>query len=93
MHKISIAAAAIAAVACSGAFCNCAQAMMPLPPSAFSPAEAGTTPIVPIAVICGRTGCAPVWTKRVRKPPPNFVKRAVPLTITVNQHQNAAPLR
>ncbi len=93
MRKISIAAAAIAAIVCGGPFCTRAQAMMPLSPSTFGATGAGATLTVPIAIVCGRTGCTPVWTKRVRKPPPNFVKRAVPLAITVNQHQNAAPLR
>ncbi len=48
--------------------------------------------ITRVAVICGLGGCAPVFTKRVHKPPPNFVKMAVPMTV-VQPSQNAAPLK
>lgn len=50
------------------------------------------TAITRVANICGLNGCAPVWTKRVHKPPPNFVKMAVPMTV-VQPKQNAAPLK
>jgi len=37
------------------------------------------TAITRVAVVCGLSGCAPVLTKRVHKPPANFVTRAAPL--------------
>lgn len=64
---------------------------MPLAPLSLTNAP---TPLVErVANICGINGCAPVWTKRIRKPPPNFVKRAVPLTVVpASQQQNSAPI-
>jgi hypothetical protein len=50
------------------------------------------TTITRVTNICGLSGCAPVWTKRVHKPPPNFVKMAVPMTVAPPP-QNAAPLK
>lgn len=56
---------------------------MPLAPPAFRAASARAPLIEPVANVCGISGCAPVWTKRVRKPPPGFVTRAAPLVFPV----------
>lgn len=54
-----------------------------MPPAAPTPdaAAAHSNSIVPVGYVCGRGGCAPVFTKRVTHPPIGFVKRAVPLAV------------
>lgn len=84
--------AALASAAILSALTLGARAVaMPLTPPALGAANAPAPLVELVANICGINGCAPVWTKRVRKPPPNFVKRAVPLAVVpASQHQNAA---
>ncbi len=64
---------------------------LPLAPPPLTNAPA---PLVErVANICGINGCAPVWTKRIHKPPANFVKRAVPLAVVpASEHPNSAPI-
>lgn len=54
---------------------------MPLAAPAPGAAAAHSNSIVPVGYVCGRGGCAPVFTKRVTHPPIGFVKRAVPLAV------------
>jgi hypothetical protein len=85
--------AAITALS-TGAGYGRAQAMPLIAPPLLGAIGGGAPLLERVANICGMNGCAPVWTKRVRKPPANFVKRAVPLTVVpASQQQNAAPLR
>jgi len=65
---------------------------MPLAPPALGAAHAPAPLVRRIANICGINGCAPVWTKRVQKPPANFARVAVPLVVAPNPHQNTAPI-
>jgi hypothetical protein len=87
-------AAALASAAILSAVTLSTRAVaMPLAPPALGAANAPTPFVERVANICGINGCAPVWTKRVRKPPPDFVKRAVPLVVVpASQQQNAAPI-
>jgi hypothetical protein len=86
--------AAFAAATISSAITLGARAVaMPLAPPALGAADAPAPLVERVVNICGINGCAPVWTKRVRKPPPNFVKHAVPLAVVpASQRQNAAPI-
>jgi hypothetical protein len=94
MQKTLLAAVAVGAILSGATLGTSATAMTLAAPSVLGIASADTMPIERVANVCGISGCSPVWTKRVQKPSPNFVKRAVPLVITVNQqHQNDAPLR
>jgi hypothetical protein len=70
---------------------SAAQAMPLAAPTAIG-APQEVAPITRVANICGLSGCAPVQTKRVHKPPPNFVKMAVPMTVAPPP-QNAAPIK
>jgi hypothetical protein len=82
--------AAITALS-AGAYGGAARAM-PLAAPSLHGADAGL--LERVTNICGISGCAPVWTKRVRKPLPGFVKHAVPLTvIPASQQQNTAPIK
>jgi hypothetical protein len=91
MQKILRAAVTAAMILTSAALAASVKAMTLAAPR--SPA-ATALQLMPVAVICGVSGCAPVWTKRVHKPSPNFVKRAVPLSaVPASQQQNAAPLK
>jgi hypothetical protein len=66
---------------------------MPVVPPAVEAANAPAPRVERVANICGINGCAPVWTKRIRKPPANFVKRAVPLAVVpASRLHNAAPI-
>ena len=47
------------------------------------PVGATAPQLTPVAVICGVSGCAPVRVSRVHRPPANFAKRAVPMTVTI----------
>jgi hypothetical protein len=86
-----IALLAVTTALSTGAWCGRAQAMPLAAPSAF--AVPGAAPLLErVANICGISGCSPVWTKRVHKPPPSFVKMAAPIVVTPQQH-NTAPLK
>jgi hypothetical protein len=71
-----------------------AGAARAMPLAAPSPHGADARLLERVTNICGISGCAPVWTKRIRKPLPGFVKHAVPLTvIPASQQQNTAPIK
>lgn len=89
MRLIALIAIAVPA---AGVWCGYADAR-PLAPFALGAVGAKAPPIERVANVCGINGCAPIWTKRVQKPPPGFLKRAVPIVVQANPHQNAAPLR
>jgi hypothetical protein len=92
MQKILRAAVTAVMVLASAALAASVKAMTLA--ATRPPAAATASQLMPVAVICGIGGCAPVWTKRVHKPSPNFVKRAVPLSaVPASQQQNAAPLK
>jgi hypothetical protein len=75
----------------TGVWCGRAHTMPLAAPSAF--AGPGAAPLLErVANICGISGCSPVWTKRVHKPPPSFVKMAAPIVVMPQQH-NTAPLK
>jgi hypothetical protein len=94
MQKTLLAAFAAGAVLSGVALGAPALAMPLAAPSATGFAGVDSALLERVANVCGVNGCAPVWTKRVQKPPPSFTKMAVPITVTVNQqHQNAAPLK
>jgi hypothetical protein len=76
----------------AGAWCSRAQAMPFAAPSALGVSSAAAPLLERVANVCGISGCSPVWTKRVHKPPPSFVKMAVPMTV-VPPPRNAAPLK
>jgi hypothetical protein len=66
---------------------------IPLAPPALDAGNAPAPLVERVANVCGFNGCAPVQIKRVRKPPPDFVKRAVPLAVApAGQRRNAAPI-
>ncbi len=76
----------------AGAWCGRAQAMPLTMPSALGVPSDAAPLLERVANICGISGCSPVWTKRVHKPPPSFVKMAVPIVVTP-QPRNTAPLK
>jgi hypothetical protein len=81
-----IALLAVITALLAGPWCGRAQAMPLAPPSAPSPL------LERVANVCGISGCSPVWTKKVHKPPPSFVKMAVPMTVAPPP-RNAAPIK
>jgi hypothetical protein len=76
----------------AGAWCGRAQAMPPAAPSVLGVPNAAAPLLEQVANICGLSGCSPVWTKRIQKPPAGFAKRAAPIVVQAHQTQNAAPL-
>jgi hypothetical protein len=92
MQKPLMAAFAAATILSAAALATSAAAM-PLAPAPLGAPSADARLLERIVNVCGVGGCSPVWTKRIRKPPADFVKRAVPITVVpANQHQNAAPI-
>lgn len=90
-----IAPLAVIAALSTGVWCGGAQAMPLMPLTALSVFGAPSTaaPLLErVTNVCGISGCAPVWTKRIQKPPAGFVQRAAPMVVQTNQHVNAAPL-
>jgi hypothetical protein len=81
-----------AIIALSAAVCGSAQAMPLAAPSVLGVPSAAAPLLEQVANICGLSGCSPVWTKRIKKPPPDFVKHAVPIVVQAHQTQNTAPL-
>jgi hypothetical protein len=87
-----IALLAVITALSTGAWCGRAQSM-PLAAPPVLGVQAAAAPLLErVANVCGIGGCAPVWTKRVHKPPPSFVKMAVPMTV-VQPPRNTAPLK
>jgi hypothetical protein len=87
-----IALLAVITALSTGAWCDRAQAMPLAAPSVLADSGAAGPLLERVANVCGISGCAPVWTKRVHKPPPNFVKMAVPMTVAPPP-RNTAPLK
>ncbi|HTV37601.1 MAG TPA: hypothetical protein VMF12_14300 [Xanthobacteraceae bacterium] len=96
MQKPLLAAVAAATILLAATFATSfatSSVAMPLAPVPLGAGSADGGLLKPVANICGMNGCAPVWTKRIQKPPANFVKRAVPMTVVpASEHQNSAPL-
>jgi hypothetical protein len=88
----SIALLAVITALSATAWSDGALAMPLASPSALSLSSADAPLLEQVANICGISGCSPVWTKRYRKPPPNFVKLAAPLVVAPPQPRNAAPI-
>lgn len=86
MRKNVVAALSVAAVLSGATFATSAVAM-PLAPQPFLRA-ANSSLLERVTNICGINGCAPIHVKRMRKPPPDFVKRAAPLVFPI---ASAAP--
>ena len=82
MRKIMLIAITTAAVLLGGPFANQAAAMeaAALPPLRAA-AKANAWPIEHVRSVCGISGCAPVFVKRLQKPPRTFTARAVPLVV------------
>jgi hypothetical protein len=43
------------------------------------------------AVVCGNSGCAPVFTKHVQRPPRNFTLLAAPLNVPTGNQPRKPP--
>jgi hypothetical protein len=87
----ALGALAAAAVLSGVALGNQATAMtiaLPPLPSAAKPAP---WPIQQVRNICGINGCAPVFTKRIQKPPRKFTATAAPLVVSGTQATAPAP--
>lgn len=93
MQKTLLAAFAAGAVLSGATLCAQAVAMPLAAPAALGVARTGSPLLERVTNVCGINGCARVLIKRFYKPPPSFTKKAVPIAVTVNQHQNAAPLK
>lgn len=81
MQKMLRLTFAIALLTSAVSFAADQARAIPLTAPAPDAAAANSNFIVPVGYVCGRGGCAPVFTKRVTHPPIGFVKRAVPLTV------------
>ena len=84
-----IALLAVTTALFTGPWCAGAQAM---PLAVRSLPGAAAQSFERVANICGIGGCGPVWTKRVHKPPPSFVKLAAPIVVAP-QPRNTAPIK
>lgn len=80
MRKIMLIALA-AAVLSGGPFASQATAMNAALPPLRAAATASALPIERVRSVCGISGCAPVFVKRIQKPPRTFTARAVPLVV------------
>jgi hypothetical protein len=81
LRKIMLIAIAAAAVLSAGPFGSQATAMNAALPPLRAAARANTWPIERVRSVCGISGCAPVFVKRIQKPPRTFTARAVPLVV------------
>ena len=79
MSKTLLAAIAAVTFLSSAMLASPAAAMPLAAPASFGAANAPAPGVKRVTNVCGLSGCAPVWTKRVRKPPVGFVRRAAPL--------------
>jgi hypothetical protein len=82
LRKITLTALAAAAVLLGGVFGSQATAMTIAPPLPSGAAKANAWPLQRVRSICGINGCAPVFTKRIVKPPHTFTTRAAPLAVS-----------
>jgi len=74
--------AAFATAVFTLAVSTAADGALAMPPAMPSLSGAANTDLIArIAIMCGRGGCGPVFTKRVQHPPAGFVQRAVPLAV------------
>lgn len=81
MRKITLVAIATAALLLGGPFASQATAMNAALPPLRAAAKANAWPIEHVRSVCGISGCAPVFTKRIVKPPRTFTAKAVPLVV------------
>jgi hypothetical protein len=81
LRKIMLITLAAAAVLSGGPFASQATATNAALPSLRAAAQASAWPIERVRSVCGISGCAPVFTKRIQKPPRTFTARAVPLVV------------
>jgi hypothetical protein len=90
MHKSLLVLLAVATVLSAAAVGSQATAM----PAARLPrgaATAGAVPVWQVRTICGINGCAPVFTKRIQKPPRKFTSTAAPLVVSGTPAPAPAP--
>jgi hypothetical protein len=81
LRKITRVAIAAAAVLLGGPFAGQATAMDAALPPLRAAAKANAWPIERVRSVCGISGCAPVFTKRIQKPPRTFTAKAAPLVV------------
>jgi len=86
-----IALVAAAAVLSSGRFASQATAVTAALPSLRAAANEAAVPIERVRTICGISGCAPVFTKRIQKPPRKFTTTAAPLVVSGTPAPAPAP--
>jgi hypothetical protein len=89
IRLIALAAAA-AAVLSGGPLTSHATAMTAALPSLRAAAKAAV-PIERVRTVCGISGCAAVFTKRIQKPPRKFTTTAVPLVVSGTPAPAPAP--
>jgi hypothetical protein len=76
-----LAAFAAAAVLSGALLAGQATAMNAALPPLRAAARANAWPIERVRSVCGISGCAPVFVKRIVKPPRSFTARAAPLVV------------
>jgi hypothetical protein len=81
LRKFMLIAVATAAVLLGGPFASQATAMDAALPPLRAAAKANAWPIEHVRSVCGISGCAQVFVKRIVKPPRTFTAKAVPLVI------------
>jgi hypothetical protein len=81
LRKITLIAIATTAVLSGGPFISQATAMDAALPPLRAAAKANAWPVEHVRSVCGISGCAPVFVKRIQKPPRTFTARAVPLVV------------
>jgi hypothetical protein len=91
LRKIMPIALAAAAVLSGSPFASQATAMTAALPSLRADANAEALPIQRVRTICGISGCAPVFTKRIQKPPRKFTTTAAPLVVSGTPTPAPAP--
>jgi hypothetical protein len=81
LRKIMLIALAAAAVLSGALLAGQATAMNAALPPLRAAARANAWPTERVRSVCGISGCAPVFTKRIVKPPRSFTARAAPLVV------------
>ena len=81
MPKSLLAAVAFATMLCGATFGLRVAAMTPAMPSALGLSGVSRSAPTPVAIVCGKGGCAPINVKRVWHPPRGFAARAAPLNM------------
>jgi hypothetical protein len=81
MSKSLLAALAATAIFLGAPLAARAASTTLAAPSMLRAAGAPAHLVLPIAILCGMNGCAPVHVARVRRPPRNFTSLAAPLVV------------